>query len=412
MKKVLNIAQGVSRNSKIIPKRAKKCWITDINGKKYIDMTSGIGVLSTGHSHPEIIKSVKKQVTKIVHAQQNCILTTPAHQELIEKLNGITPKYMDTIYFTNSGSEAVENAIKLARVYTKKPNIITFMGGFHGRTMGCMSLSSSKVSCRTGYSPLLSGVFTLRFPHIGIGRQVIDDLNDMLMRITSPSETAAIIIEPVLGEGGVRKADPVFMSEMRKICDKHGILLISDEVQTGIGRTGRLWGYKYFYGVEPDIITFGKGIASGYPLAGVTANKELFDSVPNNGLGGTYNGNMLAVVAANTTLDIIKSERLLVNVETMSQYIRKKLYEYTFYRLNSGKYSIISDIRCYGLMIGVDLYLTPEEFKCLLEKCEKEGLMVLTTGIDQSVRLLPPLNISVEDIDIFIVKFGNVLDEF
>ena len=211
MKLISKVVNGVSRNSNIIGKRGVGSWVYDIYDKGYLDMSSGIGALSTGHSHPRVVSAVTEQVKDLVHAQQNCIYTHLPQQELIGKLNDINPPHLNTHFFTNSGSEAVENAIKLARKATQKPNIISFIGGFHGRTLGCMSLSSSKISCRMGFSPLLPGIYNLRYPIEGMGEEIYHDLESLLLRITSPDETAAIIMEPIMGEGGVIKADTIFV---------------------------------------------------------------------------------------------------------------------------------------------------------------------------------------------------------
>ena len=401
MRNALNIVSGVHRNSSIIAKSAIGCWVTDTSNKQYLDMTAGIGCLSTGHCHPKVVAVVKDQVSKLVIAQQNCILTHEPQQLLINKLQERTAAHLDTYYFTNSGSEAVENAIKLARISTGKQNIITFMGGFHGRTLGGMSLSSSKISCRKGFSPLLSGIINLRYPVDDIADDVYQELEEALLRITAPEETAAIIMEPILGEGGLVRAAPSFVKKMRSLCDKHNILWISDEVQTGIARTGYWWGYQHF-GVEPDIITFGKGIASGFQLAGVAANKELFDCLHVNGIGGTYNGHVISTVAANSTLDIIEEENLLANVNLVGDYLTKAL--------ENLKHPLIKEIRSYGLMVAIQLDLDEDQFqKCVLG-AEDYGLMLLTTGIESTIRLLPPLILSEKEVDIFIDKFKTLLD--
>ena len=401
MTRLLNIVSGINRNSTIIAKKAIGCWLTDIHDKKYLDMTAAIGALSTGHCHPKVVDSVKTQVSNLVIAQQNCVLTYESQQLLIDKLNKITPKHIDTYYFTNSGSEAVENAIKLARISTGKANIISFIGGFHGRTLGCMSLNASKVNNRKGFAPLLSGIFNLRYPVDGLGEEVYKDLEDMLLRITDPDETAAIIMEPILGEGGLFRADPIFVKKMRKLCDKHNFLWISDEVQTGICRTGNWWGYQHF-GVEPDIITFGKGISSGFQLAGVASTKKNFDYMHENGIGGTYNGHVISTVAANSTLEVIEAENLLENVNILGSYFKE--------RLENMHHPLIEEIRVYGLMIAIKLNLNNEAFSKCIKEAETHGIMILTTGIDNTIRLLPPLIITIEEIEIFIDKFTKLLD--
>lgn len=403
MKKIINVVSGVYRNSNIVAKSALGSWVTDINSRRYLDMTSGIGALSTGHSHPVVVDAVKQQVGQLVHAQQNCLLTHPPQQQLIENLRDVCPRHLDNYYFTNSGSEAVENAIKIARISTGKPNIISFRGGFHGRTIGCMSLSSSKVSCKKGVSPLMPGVYQVRYPTLGLGDEVFRELQDLLLRATAPEETAAIILEPVLGEGGVIKADPIFVQKMKSLCQQHNILWISDEVQTGMGRTGYWWGYEHFK-CEPDMITFGKGIASGFPLAGVAANDKLFQTIHDNGLGGTYNGNVLSTVAANATFEVFRGEKLLSQSENMGNLLRDEIIKL--------HHPLVTEVRNYGLMVAIELNLPGDKFRALVLEAQLHGLILLTTGIGSSIRLLPPLNLTEDDLEIFLVKFNRLLNNY
>lgn len=395
-----HLANGVYRNSNIIAKRGLGCWVTDIYDRLYLDMTSGIGALSTGHCHPTVVSQVQKQVQTLVHAQQNCILTHPPQQKLMDRLTDTFPTGMDTVFFTNSGSEAVENAMKLARKATGRPNLISFVGGFHGRTLGCMSLSTSKTSCRQGYQPLIPGIFHLEYPKIGESERVAEQLRNMLARITAPDETAAVILEPILGEGGVYPAETEFVQHLRSVCDQHGILWISDEIQTGAGRTGEWWGYQRF-GVEPDIVTFGKGIASGFPLAGVASHRKHFETIHDNGLGGTYNGNVVATAAANATMDVFQWEHLMQQAIVQGDKLANKLQ-----RL---QHPLIIEIRQYGLMVAIDLKLSPDGFSRLMNQAQHYNIMLLSTGIGSTVRLLPPLTINDSEIATFVSKFKRLL---
>lgn len=401
MNRLLKLTPGVYRNSTVIAKKASGSWLVDINDKKYLDMTSGIGALSTGHCHPKVVSNVKTQVETLVHAQQNCIESHLPLMELTSKFQKHLPSKLDTFYFTNSGSEAVENAIKLSRKATNKTNIISFMGGFHGRTLGCMSLSTSKTSCREGYQPLMPGIFHLNFPYEGKADQICNDLDNMLARATNPNETAAILLEPILGEGGVYKADTDFVKYVREICDKHNIMWISDEVQTGVGRTGKWWGYEHF-GVDPDIITFGKGIASGFPFAGIVSNYSNYEKIQDNGLGGTYNGNVIACSAANATIDILNSENLIEESEGKGVLIANKI--------TALNHPLVNEVRQYGLMIAIELNVDTDKFRKIMQDAENHNLLLLTTGIHSTIRLLPPLNISVDEIDYFIDKLAILLN--
>lgn len=395
------LAPGVVRRSTIIARQAQGCWLTDVDGASYLDMTSGIGALSTGHSHPRVVQAVRRQVGQLVHAQQNCVATHPPQQRLLEALRPTMPEEVDTFFFTSSGSEAVENAIKLCRKATGRPNLISFVGGFHGRTLGCMSVSSSRVSCRQGYQPLLPGVFSLEYPTMSRVNDSIRQLDELLQRATSPDETAAVLLEPVLGEGGVRQADPRFVRHLRETCSKHGILWVSDEVQTGVGRTGKWWGYEHF-GVEPDVVVFGKGVASGFPLAGVAAAQRHFATIQDNGLGGTYNGNVVATEAACATLEVMHREKLVERSRQMGPLLAAAL----------RGCPLVRSVRQYGLMLAAEMDLPPEEFNQLLCDAQHAGLMLLSTGTGTTIRLLPPLIISADEITEFKTRFTSLLQPF
>ena len=240
----------------------------------------------------------------------------------------------------------------------------------------------------------------LNYPYQGTAEIMKKQLDEILIRATSPNETAAILLEPILGEGGVYQADKDFVTYLREVCDKHDILWISDEVQTGIGRTGKWWGYQHF-NVEPDIITFGKGIASGFPLAGVVSNKTNYMNIQDNGLGGTYNGNVIATTAANATIDVINYENLITDSNGKGKYILNKL--------RNMKHPLIKEVRQYGLMIAIELDVTASEFKILMSKAEKYNLLLLSTGIIPTIPLLPPLTISKQEVDYFVEQLCKLL---
>jgi 4-aminobutyrate aminotransferase-like enzyme len=399
--KIVHLANGVARQSKMVIKQALGSWVTDMYDRKYLDLTSGIGALSTGHSHPRVIQRVEAQLPKFVHAQQNCIYTYPDQVRLMENMSETLPNHLNSFFFTNSGSEAVENSVKLARKATGRTNIISFIGGFHGRTLGGMSLSTSKTSCRQGYQPLVPGIFHLPFPTEGSTEVGMDNLETVLTRMSHPEETAAIILEPVLGEGGVYQADVGFVQKLREVCDRHGIMWISDEVQTGMGRTGYWWGYQHF-GVEPDIVCFGKGIASGFPLAVIVSSDQNFQKINSNGLGGTYNGNALATAAGVATLEVFHQDNLV------SEANRKgKLYQRL---LDELQHPVIESVRQYGLMIAIQLKLSPDGFSWLMSQANSHGLMILSTGISSTIRLLPPLTITTSEIHTSVKMLKKLLD--
>jgi 4-aminobutyrate aminotransferase len=387
-----HIPRVVNKLTDIVVKNGKGCWVTDITGKKYLDMTSGIGALSTGHSHPRIINAIKEQSEQIIHAQQNCFVSHNPQIDLTKKLLEIMPKNLDTFFYVNSGSEATDNAIKIARHYTKKSNIISMHRGFHGRTIGAMSITSSKVSYRQGCQPLMPGVFFCN-------DYLKQDIEQIFSYQSSPDETAAIIIEPILGEGGVVPIPPTFTKYLKNICQENNIMLIVDEVQTGAGRTGEWWNIDK-HDVEPDIMTFAKGIASGFPFGGVAASNEIMNSVTPNLLGGTYGGNALGSAVALETIKIIEDEDLLENAKNMGSYMNTEL-------INLKN---VNKIRQFGLMIGIDLCnKTDSNIKIILNKLIDEGIIVLLAG-DNTIRLMPPLNIRKSEVNYFLDKFDTCIN--
>lgn len=379
----------------IYPVRACGCWIYDNTNRKYLDLTSGIGALSTGHSHPKIIEKAKKQLDSLVHIPQQVFKSHPAQIELTYKLLNIMPcKSLNNIFYVNSGSEATDNAIKIARHFTQKTNIITMKKGFHGRSLGALSITSSNVACKYKLQPLMSGIF---FCH-DFTKQSLDDL---LTYNTSPDETAAIILEPVQGEAGIFSISKDFMKYVEKICHQYNIMLIADEVQCGAGRTGDWWNVNQ-KNITPDIMTFGKGIASGFPLAGVVSRSQIMNSIPPGSLGGTYGGNAVASIVASETIDIIQNEKLLNNANNIGNIIYQEIIN-----LNCVK-----DVRQYGLMIAIDFgddYGTTS--RKIISALRDENILVLSAGYNgQYIRLLPPLNINEEEISLFLEKFKLIVN--
>ena len=266
-----------SRSTDLYVERGEGSYLYTTDGRKLLDLTCGIGVTNTGHSHPRVVKAVQDQAAKLLHGQANIVIHQPM-LELIEELQKIVPSYIDGFFFSNSGAEAVEGAVKLARMATKRTNIVVFQGSFHGRTVGTMSLTTSKTIYRAGYQPLMPGVFVSPYPYAyrygwdeeTTSRWCLEELEYLLKSQTAPNETAAFLIEPVLGEGGYVVPPASFMKELREIATKYGILIIADEVQSGFGRTGKWFGFEHF-NLQPDIVTIAKGLASGLPLSGVMA---------------------------------------------------------------------------------------------------------------------------------------------
>lgn len=379
----------------IIVERAKGSWVYCTKGKKYLDLTSGIGALSTGHCHNHVSDMVKKQIDRYVHIPQQVYGSHLIQIELTNKLLDISSfKNLDNIFYTSSGSEATDNAIKIARRFTKKKNIIAMNKGFHGRSLGALSVTSSNLSCKLDSQPLIPGVFFCNTPKKS-------DLDIILNHQSSLEETSCIILEPVMGEGGIYSIEKDFLEYVRFICKENNILLIADEVQCGSGRTGTWWNIEQ-KGIIPDMITFGKGIASGYPLAGIISSSEIMN-VGKNYLGGTYGGNAICSAAASATIDIFNNEKLLENVNNISLYFDKKLKKMR----NINK---IKDIRKYGLMIAIEL--NNDDVSNIVKKLRNNGILILQSGDKgQFIRLLPSLNITKDELDIFFKVFDFILEK-
>jgi len=394
---ILNhIPKSISKLHKaILPIGAKGSYIFTENDT-YLDLTSGIGALSTGHNHPKVVEKVTKQLESYVHMPQQIFKSHPIQIELTEKILNIMPnKTLDNIFYVSTGSEATDNVIKIARAYTKKSNIISINGGFHGRTLGALSVTSSNLNCKRGITPLLSNTyFCSDFTK--------SSLDTLLSYQSAPDDTAAIIFESIQGEGGVKSIDKEFLKYTEKICNENNIMLVADEVQCGSMRTGTWWNFSQ-KNINPDIITFAKGIGSGYPIAGVIASSEIMNTLPLGSLGGTYGGNAISSAAASATIDILNDPILQENVNIYGNYIKNSLKDI----------GLINEIRQYGLMIGIQLNGNSIMVADIVSKLRDRNILVLTAGNEnQYIRLLPPLNIEKEDIDIFLEAFTDILNNY
>jgi 4-aminobutyrate aminotransferase len=394
-----------TRYTPIIVSRAEGSSIYDIDGKAYLDFTCGIGVTNTGHCHPRVVEAIREQAGLLIHGQANIVMHLPM-LELINELRTIVPPEIDGFFFTNSGAEAVEGAMKLARAATGRPNIIVFQGSFHGRTVGTMSLTTSKTIYRAGFQPLMPGVFVSPYPYAyrygwkeeQTSQWCLEELEFLLATQTAPQETAAMLIEPVMGEGGYVVPPAGFLRGLRELCDRHGILLILDEIQSGMGRTGRWFACEHF-GLTPDIMTVAKGIASGLPLAGVFSRMELMKRWPPGSHGGTFGGNAVAAAAGVATIQAMREENLLRNAQERGVQLMTGL------RHLQEEYPVIGDVRGLGLMVGAE-FRTPERApdkataKAIIHSCQDEGLLLLSCGPwDNTIRLIPPLVVTSAQID-------------
>jgi 4-aminobutyrate aminotransferase len=406
-----------SRIFPIVAERAEGCYIYATDGKKYLDFTSGIGVTNTGHCHPKVVEAIREQAGLFIHAQVNIVVHQPMLQ-LIEELRKIVPPSIDGFFFSNSGAEALEGAVKLARAATGKPNVIVFTGSFHGRTAGAMALTTSKTIYRSGYQPLPAGVFVSPYPYaykLGMTdarttEYCLGALEELLISQTSPTETAAILIEPELGEGGYVVPPAAFMKGLRELCDRSGILLIFDEVQSGFGRTGKWFAQEHF-GVTPDIMTVAKGIASGLPLSGVFSRLDLMKKWQTGSHGGTYGGNPVACAAGVATIRAMRDEDMPGNAA------RRGLQLMTGLRKLQEEYPIIGDVRGLGLMIGTEFTVKGKPAdksitKAVVHACEEHGLLLLSCGTyDNVIRWIPPLVVSEAQINDALGIFAEALKE-
>jgi 4-aminobutyrate aminotransferase len=390
--------------SDIIVDHAEGSYIYATDGRKILDFTCGIGVTNTGHCHPKVVEAIRTQAGLLLHGQANLVTHKPM-LELVEELRSIVPASLDGFFFSNSGAEAVEGALKLARHATGRPNVIVFQGSFHGRTVATMSMTTSKNTYRNGYQPLMPGVFVAPYPYtLKYGWDVettsqwcLGELELLLQMQTAPGETAAIFIEPVLGEGGYVVPPVSFMKGVREICDQHGILLVADEVQSGFGRTGKWFGHQHF-GIEPDIMTIAKGLASGMPISGVVSRLDLMKKWIPGSHGGTYGGNAVAAAAGVATIQAIKEDRMIENAVTRGSQLIAGLGHL------QEKYPQIAEVRGLGLMIGTEFRDSagkPDKktTKAIQHECADRNMMLLTAGPwDNTIRWIPPLNVSGDQI--------------
>jgi len=401
-----HLSQVLYRYTPIVVDHAKGSYLYGVDGRRYLDFASGIAVTNLGHGHPAVIAAAKAQLDKVVHTS-----VVAHHQpaiELAERIAALAPGKLDSVFFANSGAEAVEGAIKLARYTTGRPALIGFQGGFHGRTYGALSLTASKSYYRERYEPFLPGVYHVPYPYAfrnptGSSDQATLDfvfaaIDEMLDTRVPPKNIAAFIVEPVLGEGGYVVPPAGFMPRLRALCDQHGILLIADEVQSGYGRTGKMFACEHT-GVVPDIMTLAKSIASGLPLSAVVATSKLMDQWEPAAHGSTFGGNPVSCAAGIATLDVFTREGILANAAARGADLIGRLREL------QRRLPAIGEVRGLGLMVGVELVKKDGSANKDLQKkvrqvCLDSGMVVLSCGPhDNVLRLVPPLNLSEAELD-------------
>ena len=401
------ISPSYTRSYPLVAKRAKGCRVEDVDGNEFLDFAAGIAVCSTGHCHPEVVAAIQKQAAELIHISGTDFYHEPL-TDLAERLSAVAPMPgPHKFFYGNSGAEAIECALKLARYHTGRQQVISFFGAFHGRTMGALSLTGSKPQQKRRFSPLVPGVTHIRYPYayrgctggpqdeeafsLGCARFIEEKL---FKTILAPEEVAAIFVEPIQGEGGYVVAPDNFLRELRAICNRHGILLVVDEVQSGAGRTGKWWAIEHS-GVEPDMVCMAKGIASGMPLGICMTRADIMDWVPGSH-ASTFGGNPISLAAALATIDVLERE----GIDNAA-----RVGEFMLERLRGWKHShpLVGDVRGRGLMIGIELVkdkITREPATALRNRVEtlafEKGLMILGCG-ETSIRLCPPLLINEQE---------------
>lgn len=391
------LPRGVSQAHPLFVSRARDAELWDVAGRRYIDFCGGIAVVNTGHCHPKVIAAVEGQLRDYTHTCFQVVAYDP-YVALAERLNALAPgSSPKKTFFMSTGAEAVENAIKIARASTRRSGIIAFSGGFHGRTLMALALTGKVDPYKAGFGPFPAEVFHAPFPCALHGVSVdnaIDGIEALFKHDIEPSRVAAMIVEPVTGEGGYYPAPMEFLQRLRALCDSHGILMIADEIQTGIGRTGRMFAVEHA-AVEPDIITLAKGLGGGFPISAIIGRADVMDAVNPGGLGGTYAGSPLGCAAGLAVLDVIDEERLLEKVTRHGERMRARLREM------AQRYPAIGEVRGLGLMVAIELFQdiertrpAPEITAALVAEARQRGLLLLSCGNYRNViRIMSPLTV-------------------
>lgn len=395
--------------------RGEGVYLYDTDGNRHLDFTAGIGVTSTGHCHPRVVAAAQEQVATLIHGQYTTVMHKPLLR-LTERLGDVLPSGLDSLFYVNSGSEAVEAALRLARQATGRPNVVVFQGGFHGRTVATASMTTSGTKFTSGIAPLMPGVHVAPFPHAyhyGWDEQTATDfalreLDYLFATMSAPNDTAAFFVEPMLGEGGYVPANREFLAGLRERADEHGILLVFDEIQTGYGRSGKFWGHEHF-GVSPDIVLIAKGLASGFPLSAIAAPEALMAKAWPGSQGGTYGGNAVSCAAALATLDVIQEEGLVDNAAARGEQLL------TGARDIGSRVERVGDVRGLGCLVGSE-FTTPDgkpdtaTASAVQQAAAERGLLLLTCGpYSNVVRMIPPLIVTAEQVDAALQIWADTL---
>lgn len=411
------VPRVLGRYSPVYVDHAEGIYVWDKSGERWTDFTSGIAVTNTGHCHPRIVEAIREQAGKVIHAQANILYHEPM-LKLSQLITATLPERLNQVFFSNSGAEAIEGAVKLAKAATGRPAVIAFRGAFHGRTHLAMALTTSRVKVRGHYEPLVPSIYYAPYPYkFRNPYNVPDEDNDLACiaeleqlfeTSVAPDDVAAIILEPMLGEGGYIVPTKRFMQNVRRICDEHGIMMIVDEIQTGVGRTGKMWGFEHF-DVVPDIISVAKGIASGLPLSAVVSSKEIMDRWAPGAHGGTYGGNAVACAAGVATFEVMRDEDLPGNAARIGGFLMGQLQEM------QQEYPVIGEVRGFGLMIGVEFVkpdgsMNAEAVSQVVARAQENKTLLLTSGTgDQVIRIIPPLTVNQTQAEEFIDVFADAV---
>jgi 4-aminobutyrate aminotransferase/(S)-3-amino-2-methylpropionate transaminase len=409
-----SVASPLSITVPIVAAEGRGAALTDVDGNTFIDFTGGVGCLNVGHSHPRVVQAAQEQLERFAHTDFT-VVPYEVYVRLAERLLERAPfDGPAKAAFFNAGTEAVENAVKFARSYTKRPAVIAFEGGFHGRTMLSMTLTSKTHPYKAGLGPFAPEVYRVPFAHEYRGpsaREALAALERAFVTLVPPETVAAIVIEPVQGEGGFLVAPQEFLRGIREICDRHGIVLVIDEVQTGFGRTGRMFAIEH-YGIEPDLVTVAKSIAAGLPLSGVLGKQEIMDAPPDSAVGGTYVGNPVAQAAALAVLDVFDEEGLVERANEIGEAIRARMLQW------QDRWSAIGDVRGLGAMLALELVRdretkepAPELASAVVEAAAERGLLLLKAGLfSNCIRVLVPLVIGDGELDEALAAWEAALD--
>jgi 4-aminobutyrate aminotransferase len=413
------LSPSYTRDYPLVAKTGRGAMIEDVDGNTFLDFAAGIAVVATGHCHPQVVAAIQRQASELIH-MSGTDFYYPNLVELAEKLASVVPgPEPKRVYFGNSGAEAIEAAIKLAKYHTKRDMLVAFHGAFHGRTMGALSLTASRSVQRKGFGTLLAGVFHVPYPDTYRGTYGVrpdhaaeDCLsyleNELFRRRVDPEEVAGIFVEPIQGEGGYLPAPPEFLQGLQRICRKYGILLVVDEVQSGMGRTGQWWACQHA-GIEPDILCTAKGIASGMPLSAMIARRSVMNWTP-GAHASTFGGNPVCIAASLATIKLLE-EKYMANAKRMGELIMKKTANWP------EKHKIVGDIRGRGLMIGIEFVRdqqtkekAPDLRNKIVEQAFYKGLLVLGSG-DTTLRLCPPLLVEEEQVDFALRTLDGVISD-